>query len=244
MAAPSAGHANRRSDRLAYLKKLAISRLYPLSASIPLVFYEQPELWVCDRLKVCYVVNPKVASSSILVALSELATGKPVGEYWHNHPAIVPFRRTSYRSVPADYFRFSIVRHPADRIVSLYRQKFLRRRLESAPFEYERYLGGLILLADNFETFCAKVARIPDRIADRHFISQSFWFEKICRVPLDYVGRFENLEEDWAGIGRRLGRFVELPRVNVSATLPFDPSLPRVLKERYAADFVCYGYRF
>jgi hypothetical protein len=231
-------------DSGAYLKKRAISRLYPLSAAIPLGFYEQPELWVSEALKVCYVVNPKVASSSILVALTELATGKAVGEFWHNHPAVARFRRSSHRDVPADYFRFSVVRHPVDRLVSLYRQKFIRRRLEQSPFEYECYLGGLIALTDDFDTVCAKIAKIPDRIADRHFISQSFWFEKICRVPLDHVGRYETLAEDWAAICHRIGRFVELPVVNASASVPFEAAIPGSLQQRYAVDFERFGYRF
>ena len=87
----------RWDDRRAYLRRRAISALYPLSRLWP-GSYEQPELWVSDALRTCYVVNPKVACSSIQVALTEVATGQAVQGFRHNHPAVLAFRRTSFRS--------------------------------------------------------------------------------------------------------------------------------------------------
>src|SRR5215468_8674261 len=81
----------RWSDRRDHLRKRAISALYPLSRYWPVGAYEQPELWVSDALKVCYVVNPKVACSSIQVALTEAATGAAVQGFRHNHPDVLAF---------------------------------------------------------------------------------------------------------------------------------------------------------
>jgi chondroitin 4-sulfotransferase 11 len=239
---PERRRVSRWRDRLGHLRRRAISSLYPLSAHLPLGPYEQPELWVSEALKVCYVVNPKVASSSILAALSQMATGQAIEAFWHNHPLVSPFRRTSVRQVPAGYFRFTVVRDPLDRIVSLYRQKFLRAPMDEEPFAYARYLGGLFSPSDDFPAFCAKVAKIPDRLAERHFISQGFWFDRICQVPLDYVGRFETIEQDWATICRRIGRRVDLPRINVSTLVPFNPPVPDLVRDRYAGDLERFGY--
>jgi hypothetical protein len=231
----------RWDDRRAYLRRRAISALYPLSRLWP-GSYEQPELWVSDALRTCYVVNPKVACSSIQVALTEVATGQAVQGFRHNHPAVLAFRRTSFRSVPAGYFSFTFVRHPAGRVISFYKDKFLRPKLEGRAFEYGGYLGGIFKEADSFEDVCAAIARIPDRLADRHFVSQSFWLDSICRARLDYVGHLESLAVDWPAVGRRIGREVALPQLNSSAAIAFSPPIPDVIKERYAADFERFSY--
>ena len=89
---------------------------------------------------------------------------------------------------------------------------------------------------------CAAIARIPDRLADRHFVSQSFWLDRICRARLDYVGHLESLAVDWPAVGRRIGREVALPQLNSSAAIAFSPPIPDVIKERYAADFERFSY--
>jgi len=232
----------RWDDRRAYLRRRAISALYPLSRLWPLGAYEQPELWVSDELKTCYVVNPKVACSSIQVALTEAATGRPVEGYRHNHPAVLAFRRTRFAEVPAEYFCFTFVRHPIGRVVSFYNDKFLRPKLEGRAFEYGGYLGGIFGAEDSFETVCAAITGIPDRLADRHFVSQGFWLDRICRTRLDFVGHLESLSADWPELCRRVGRELELPRLNSSAATAFSPPIPDGIKARYAADFKRFAY--
>ncbi len=204
--------------------------------------YEQPELWVSAELECCYVVNPKVACSSIQVALTEAATGQTVTGFRHNHPLVGSFRRTRFRDVPSHYFCFTFVRHPFDRVVSFYKDKFLRPRQEGREFDYASYLGGVFRQDDSFEQVCAAIARIPDRLSDRHFVSQGFWLDRVCGARLDHVGRLESLAAEWPGICRRIGRKAELPRLNSSADIPFAPKVPAFLNQRYAADFDRFSY--
>jgi hypothetical protein len=232
----------RWGDRRAHLRKRTISALYPLSRYWPLGAYEQPELWVSDALRICYVVNPKVACSSIQVALTEAATGTEVRGFRHNHPDVLAFRRTSFRDVPAGYFRFTFVRDPAARIVSFYKDKFLRPKQEGRGFDYAGYLGGVFAPDDSFEAVCAAIAAIPDRLSDRHFVSQGFWLNRICRVPLDYVGRLEALSSQWPVIAQRIGREIPLPRLNSSASIAFSPPIPHGIAVRYSSDFARFGY--
>src|SRR5437868_4340789 len=119
------------ADYRAYFKKRSISALYPLSRFLPIGPYEEPEFWVSDTLKTCYIVNPKAACSSIQVALTEAVTGRKVQQFEHNHPVVSSFRRTSFRSVPVNYFCFTFVRHPVHRLISFYKDKFLKPKLEN-----------------------------------------------------------------------------------------------------------------
>jgi hypothetical protein len=234
--------ANRWSDLRAFAKKRMISGLYPLSAMIPFGTYEQPEFWVSEAMGVCYVVNPKAACSSIQVALTQLATGTQIRDLRHNHPLVARFRRTSIRQVPASCFCFSFVRHPVERVISLYKEKFLRVRQERSPFEYDGYLRGLFKLADEFDEFCRKVANIPDRIADRHFVSQTFWFDNICGVRPQHIARLEDIDREWPAICRRIGQQADLPRLNSTRNIARPLTAPGSLRERYASDLRQFGY--
>ena len=102
--------------------------------------------------------------------------------------------------------------------------------------------------ADSFEDVAAAIARIPDRLADRHFISQGFWLDRICRARLDYVGHLESLAADWPVIGSRIGREVALPRLNSSAAIAFSPPIPLppgpvALRAEIDAERLWFAYR-
>ena len=125
--------------------------------------------------------------------------------------------------------------HPAipdfDRIPALRQQAYI-----SPAF------GREYVLNDFLEAVCAAIARIPDRLSDRHFVSQGFWLDSICRARLDFVGHLEGLSADWPEICRRIGREVELPQLNSSAAIAFSPPISDGIKLRYAADFERFNY--
>jgi hypothetical protein len=66
---------------------------------------------------------------------------------------------------------------------------------------------------------------------------------------VDFVGRFERLQEDFDEISRRLGRTpVALPRTNASRhaayTECYTPATAEIVAKRYARDIAQFGYRF
>jgi len=123
------GPMTRWDDRRAYLRRRAISALYPLSRLWP-GSYEQPELWVSDALRTCYVVNPKVACSSIQVALTEAATGEEVQGFRHNHPAVLAF---DFRVSGADAVDFSVYDPNDPTVPGVIRFDRRERRYRPAP---------------------------------------------------------------------------------------------------------------
>jgi hypothetical protein len=67
---------------------------------------------------------------------------------------------------------------------------------------------------------------------------------------VDFVGRFENLEEDFAEVCRRIGVDASLPSEKYNASTPCDyhdfytPSLRDLIAERFADDIAAFGYEF
>jgi hypothetical protein len=112
------------------------------------------------------------------------------------------------------------------------------------PVEFWRY-GRTFHPEMSFEQFVHAVARIPDRIADIHFRSQHRFFYHRGEPVVDFIGRFERLEEDWETVRERFG-LPPLAHYNRSPhrsyTEAYTPGLAKVAAARYERDIELFGY--
>lgn len=95
-----------------------------------------------------------------------------------------------------EYFTFSFVRHPFDRIVSEY--------------FYLKDMGDSFVVDKTFKQFAlgAPYERDLGRIHIwQHTRPQVDFIQYEGRLAIDYLGKFETLEQDW----KNLQRFVNLP---------------------------------
>lgn len=194
--------------------------------------------WVLPRQKAIYLTIQKAASTS-LHALC-LSLGGLKYSFW---------KRKS-ESLPADYFKFSFVRNPYDRLVSCFADKILNSsvrghglpKMPRALFE----LGFRPKMS--FERFLRLAVSLPDNIADRHVLSQhAFVTDKDGSLLLDDLGCFENLASDVARIFGCLGAQVALPHCNASPKRAswqsyYTPELAKLVRNRYRKDFELFGY--
>jgi hypothetical protein len=198
---------------------------------------------------VIYVINPKAACTSIVAEIlrhngHQLGTLDIRGQLSLHDLAWRMGLKPSRRKLP-DAFMFSIVRNPVTRLVSFYEDKFCSfLEARYASFELEDYLGGVFRPTMTFEQVARIVARIPDRLADRHFKSQSYLLT--VEVPrVDYVGRLENI----ADVARDLRDKIDLSGLSrLLATEPkpfsayYDRKLFDVVCKRYRQDIERFGY--
>ncbi|MEP4767559.1 MAG: sulfotransferase family 2 domain-containing protein [Roseibium sp.] len=86
-----------------------------------------------------------------------------------------------------EYFKFSFVRNPWDRLVSAYHYIIARRP------EFE-----LVANHDNFESFLASFIETPSQFLDIPYFrpQSSFLLDDNGEMPLDFLGRFETFEND------------------------------------------------
>lgn len=215
-----------------------------------------------------YIAVPKVANTSVKAALSTLLppdiTPETAGAlstralYGRNRDTL--FRRNIrlYKhQIPrySDYFVFTFVRDPWERLISCYRDKIERGSVmedgqRTDPSTRRLYLGREFERDMSFEEFVYKVARIPDRRANRHFRSQyTFVMDRRGRLLPDFVGRFENLSGDFDAVMGRIGaNHVSLPHVRRSSgedhSRYYTAELARIVADRYARDVEVFGYSF
>jgi hypothetical protein len=143
--------------------------------------------------------------------------------------------------LPADiwsYFKFTFVRNPWDRIVSVYSNKdphlcqFARSR-------------GIELEGTSFDDF---VARTMD-LDHAHLRSQAdYIIGESGEHLIDFVGRWERLDQDFAEICERIGTPLALPKENVSRRSHYrdyySASSKNMIAVRYKADIEMFDYDF
>ncbi len=190
-----------------------------------------------DSLKLVYVPIPKVANHSIKKVLAQKVgmRGKlSAHKYDWNYVAL-----NTLSAIP--YYSFSMVRNPLDRLVSCYVQKLEMKQASTLFWKY----GNQLKKGISFYEFANFVCKTPDSIADRHFKSQHCFLFYNNQLVVDYVGRFENLEEDWGKIAERF-ELESLSHVNKSIRLDLNKYYSKELAEtvavRYQKDIKLLGY--
>lgn len=150
-----------------------------ISIILPYASVHRKKYFVVDELKVIYIPVSKAANTSIKVALL-----KAIGVYQESANPYAAHQEKKYsvytrRKLPSnykDYFIFTVVRDQEERIKSCYKNKFMDlEKIRRRGFEFDGYLGGYFKLSDSYDDFLRKVAHMPDRIKDEHFVSQYYW---------------------------------------------------------------------
>lgn len=202
-----------------------------------------------------YVDIAKVASSSIKRVLADLLALECPDGNPHEAAFIHPDQNTPMSDENAPLYSFAFVRNPWDRLVSCYRDKIAGEVTDFTRFSD----SGVAHCLDGFDAFHAgmgfaefvqALAEIPDSAADEHFRSQADYVaDADNRIVVDFVGRYENLQADFAELARRLTLPVrQLPRLQNAPprnyTDYYDTSTRALICARYARDIELLNYRF
>ncbi|MEE2975631.1 MAG: sulfotransferase family 2 domain-containing protein [Thermodesulfobacteriota bacterium] len=128
------------------------------------------------------------------------------------------------------FYSFTFTRNPFDRLVSEY--FYLKKRLKKLPNNTKE---GLIFLSNKSE----------NGIMGNHCMHQ----HKFINDNINYVGKFENLQEDFNIICDKIGiPKQQLPHSNKSKhkhyTEYYDDETKQIVAEKYARDIECFGYEF
>lgn len=142
---------------------------------------------------------------------------------------------------PAEYatfFRFTFVRNPWDRMVSIY------SRLDPHMVTSARTVG-IDLISRSFEGFVEQISEF----SHVHLLPQcEFLASGTKDYGVDFVGRFERLAEDFDFVCKRLGIHRTLPHRNASRRDVYQklytPRSQRMVEQFYLNDIEEFGYRF
>jgi hypothetical protein len=128
-----------------------------------------------------------------------------------------------------NYFKFAFVRNPYDRAVSEYHfDRRWNKKTQNLSFvQFLRYMK-------NNSLYC-------------HYMPQYLFIHNNNKLQVDFVGKFENLEEDWAYIANKLNlKDKSLPFINKGDRKEYmsyyDEESIKLVNEIYKHDFVLLNY--
>jgi hypothetical protein len=181
-----------------------------------------------------FIHIPKTAGTSVAQALFGGSWHAPYFEYERVNPR--KFRQ---------FFKFSFVRNPWDRVVSTY---FFLKKGGMNEMD-RRFAAENLARCDSFAAFVEFWLNEKNIWSWTHFKPQHYFIcDANLRVCMDFVGRTETLDADFHHICQRLGVVAELTWTNKGNHRPYSEYYTDDLRERvaavYADDIAIFGYQF
>ena len=184
---------------------------------------------VDEKLKILFCYIPKVACTQWKTVLMQLNSPERKSDSVHNpknFKFLHVYPKDDVRRMLRTYFKFVFVREPFERLLSAYLDKF-----HGGDSTFHNSVGRRIIKTYRpggnpehknitFDEFLNYVINIGKGYWNEHWQT----YDKLCHpcgIQYDFIGRFENLEEEanfvLSGISRKPG--VLFPHVQPSSTL-------------------------
>ncbi|HEB7613269.1 TPA: sulfotransferase family 2 domain-containing protein [Campylobacter coli] len=192
-----------------------------------------------DKYKCIFIHVPKVAGSSIERVIYQT-------DKW----LVGHVKASDYMNFDKDkfdsYFAFGFVRNPYDRIVSAYH--YLKKG--GGNKNDETWASKNIYKYSSFEEFVLALEdlEIQNKILNwMHFTPQyKFLCDSEKNILVNFVGKFENLEEDFKKILKILSRKDKLIHINKSLHANYkkyyNDAMYKIIRDIYRDDFEIFDY--
>ncbi len=206
---------------------------------------------------------PKVASTTQLNIMLTLHMDSEKQRKTRLYERIKYLDYFLYRSrYKHDYYSWTFVRNPWDRLFSCYRfliHDRIRNNEEpyalSSPSIWRYWMYGRHTMALNtmtFEDFVKYIVKTPDWFLDNHFSPQHYFFDA---KKIDFIGRFENYEADMLKLltiiapGHRINRIPKTYQSSNSLEKRnykdyYTDEMREIVARKYARDIKLFNYQF
>jgi hypothetical protein len=203
----------------------------------------EPVILVDDHRRQAFVAVPKAGSTSVLLAWERLLGLDPSPVHWRRWPRC---ESRAWLAAHPEYHRWAVIRHPCDRLVSLWLDKIDRPGLARRAdlIANPQLAAGIGLPLDAFVRFIARYIPLNRPETDRHLQTQRWHLAHRGRLAVDKVFRLNRLSEAWPSLQARFG-FAELPRENVQPDRGswqdyMDYKTESLVRKLYAEDFTLW----
>lgn len=185
-----------------------------------------------------FVHIPKNAGLSVAYTL--------FGNTGGSHRKIVDYKVKFSKRTFRKYFKFTFVRNPWDRVVSTY--FFLK---EGGITDRDRkWSEEHISQFESFNDFVKGWLTLENINASLHFQEQHlFLTDEAGNLPMDFIGRFETLEEDFKTVLNHLGIERKLEKKNTSKRKGdyksyYNEETRAIVENVYRKDIQLFNYAF
>jgi chondroitin 4-sulfotransferase 11 len=205
---------------------------------------------ISHKYKFVFIGVPKTGSTSVRNSLSKYGdvfsitdTSSPVYVHAKSKELKKYFIQNKWNW--DEYFKFAFVRNPWDSIVSQYFYKinFVNREKLNAPYNKE-FMIRCKLLKNKCNNFNSAV-----KLNLLTFDNQINWIIDKKECIIDYIGRFETLEEDFKNICEK----INLPETRLKHENEtehkhyseyYDKESIEIIKKKFKLDIKIFNYKF
>ncbi len=202
----------------------------------------EPRYWYMGKHSdVAYLNLAKCACTSIINTLIE--EDEEYEEHMY-HFIASKYEISGNTPKNGNVYKFTFVRNPFERLVSNYANKI--NNLEGNNYyKQKNYCMGILNDTRSFEEFVKIIIKIPDKWADRHFKTQYSYIYNGNEILVDYVGKVENLPDDYLDIQKKYNLKV-LKHKNKSVKENwkafYTEETAKLVYEYYKKDIITFGY--
>lgn len=194
-----------------------------------------------------YIHIPKTAGKSITNAM---------GCGWAGHKDVAQYALELNPAIFQNYFKFSIVRNPWDRLVSEYNFQRNKDRPKRDKLHIYDERGAKRGFAEWVRVSFADPHRYrgEDWAGDtspniHRWSPQIDWISIDGRIAVDFVARMENINQDFAEIRKKIGLAPrDVPHTNAKwhwhYSHYYDSATRDLVTEYYARDIEAFNYRY
>jgi hypothetical protein len=178
-----------------------------------------------------------------------------IHEFFYHHPRFSVRNSCKF----SECYSFCFVRNPFDRLVSAYLSKIkdppiteisMNAKMKDGIPKNIAILDGNLKKGMPFDQFIMRLTENPDIFNNEHFAPQVSFLNKTSWDSLNYLGRYETLQEDWKKICEEasLGEINLLHR-NKSENRQhyneyYDKYTRHVVENLYKQDLDAFGYSY
>jgi len=192
--------------------------------------------------KCIFIHIPRTAGTSIELGISGAPNNSHHYKYKH---LIASYAKEIYAKYWDDYFKFSFIRNPWSRIVSMNKfPNFYGVKMHNGKIDISGYHKKFNEFELDPRTNCDSIevgSPIPNSV-----------YLNILNEKLDFIGKFENKEQDYAYVCDQIGlQNTKFPLWDVNRssrskhyTEYYDNETRELVAEKYAKDIEYFGYKF
>ena len=194
---------------------------------------------ICHKHRCIFIHIPRTAGSSIE---SSIRPEWNFDNYRDLKHIVASTAKSIYKDYWYDYYKFTFIRNPWDRMVSMTKYDW---------FYGCKIVGGKLDVSGYLEKFPGPEidSRSKSRGEKIDTINNSVYLN-IINEELDFIGRFENLQEDYNKVCSTINCSNTLLHIETNNnktkhyTEYYDDVTREIVAERYARDIELFGYVF
>lgn len=198
--------------------------------------YKNPQIY--DKLNCIFVHVPKTAGTSIEKCLRDINDKNQIVGGHSTSDSLLKFKKRDF----SNYFTFTIVRNPWDRLLSAY---LYMHKMDTCSI-----LGNKpIKEHKTFESFVMNYCTEKVIHENMHLKPQYIFLCIKDKIAVDYWGKYEHLNDEWSLICRKLKVNINLPWLNKSNesneyTSHYTEEMRKKVEKLYIKDIILFNYQF